>query len=72
MPAPHANIHHFNYDPASGDACYDEEGEPMFGYYYEIVDGDGRALSPLMGPYNDKDEVEAACNKAWDTDNYKV
>jgi hypothetical protein len=71
MTAPTASIHHFNYDPASGDACYDEDDEPLIGYYYEIHDDRGNSHG-LMGPYNSKDEVEAACNRAWNNNTYKA
>ena len=61
---PHANIHF--YDLTSGVTRYDEFYEPMDGYYYEIIGTDGKTIVPLFGPYANKDEVEAACKRAWD------
>ena len=63
---PYANIHHFDFKLGAVDAIYDEDGDPMFGYYYEIVNEDGSRLSGFMGPYGDKAEAEAACAKEWE------
>lgn len=64
MQEAYANIHHFNYDPGKGDASYDEEGEPLNGFYFEIIGTNG-VTSGLIGPYNSRDEVEAACKIEW-------
>ena len=56
-----ANIHHFF---AQGNRVkLDDEGEPMIGFYFEIMQG-SRALSELTGPYNSGPEAEAACRLA--------
>jgi len=57
---PYANIHH--YDGCTSDT--DVDGEPMLGYYFELMNGEGFAVCGLMGPYNDKAEAEAAASRA--------
>ena len=66
MAEAHANIHHFVYEPTNGQVYYDEHGEPLDGFYYEIIDAEGHAIAPLFGPYANRDEVEAACKREWD------
>ena len=65
MSLPYANIHYFDYDPQTNNVCLDEDNEPMFGFYFELIDGDGAALCGLMGPYSTKAEVEEAAHKEW-------
>lgn len=60
-----ANIHLFDKI-----AYEDEDGEPYFGYYYEIVDDSTGSLTGLIGPYGSSDEVEEACKLAFDRGDY--
>jgi hypothetical protein len=63
MGEPYANIHFF--DPTKGRTHYDDLGEPMVGYNYEIIGDNGKTVAPLFGPYANKDEVEAACKREY-------
>lgn len=62
MPDPYAQIHHFDH---TCGYC-DDEGDPLIGYYFEILASDGRQLCRLMGPYGSNEEAERACNCEWD------
>lgn len=57
----YANIHHFD---ASSNAV-DEDGDPMIGWYYQIMQGADVALSHLMGPYHRRVECENAAMSEW-------
>lgn len=57
---PTANIHWF--DGSSVDAY----GDTLFGYYYEMLDSVGDAVSGLMGPYPSASEAEEACQSQYD------
>ena len=63
MSKPYASIHFF--DPTEGRTYYDDLGEPMSGYYYEILDQNGKQIVPMFGPYANKAEVEAACQREY-------
>lgn len=56
------NIHHYTFE---GGVTTDEDGEPMFGYYFELMDRLGNPSGDLIGPYTTKDEVEAAAIREW-------
>jgi len=64
MTTPYANIHFF--DPTEGRTYYDDLGEPMAGYYYEIMAADGTLIAKMFGPYANRDEVEAACKREYE------
>lgn len=64
----HANIHHFYPHPMTKDVAFDFEGDPMLGYYYEILDVNKRPLSDLMGPYATAEAAEAACRAEYNSD----
>jgi hypothetical protein len=66
----HGRIHEFSPDPVTGAVDYDEEGDPRLGFYFDIADGQGNALSMLMGPYGSKEQAEAACTLAWERRDY--
>jgi hypothetical protein len=66
MTQPYANIHFFDN---TSKFC-DVDGEPLVGYYYELMRPDGKPLCGLMGPYGDKAEAEAACNRAYRNKSY--
>jgi len=61
------NIHHFFAE--NGQVTLDDEGEPMIGFYYEIMRG-SVPISALTGPYNSGPEAEAACQRAVTTGDY--
>ena len=65
-----ARIFEFFIDSATGEPNYDEEGEPMIGHYYQIIDENENPISQLMGPYSSDDEAANACVKAWDNKSY--
>ena len=66
-----ANIHHFNYKiNQDNDGFFDDEGDPMSGYYFEILASNGRPLHRPMGPYNSFEEAATACQHAWDHKSY--
>lgn len=59
----HVLIHEFkaNEQPIS----YDEFGDVMHGYYYQIVDSEGERLSALIGPYTYQSDVERVATRAF-------
>ena len=65
-----AHIHHFFPHPDTGYVEYDEDGDPMLGFYYEIVDAEGEPLMEMMGPYRTPEEAEQACHTAWVNGDY--
>jgi hypothetical protein len=60
-----AHIHYFYAHPITGYVEHDEDGDPILGYYYQIVDDLGEPLMEMMGPYGSSDEAEAACHCDW-------
>lgn len=66
----HANIHEFFPHPLTGELTKDAEGDPLLGFYFQIVNAQGMAISILMGPYNSGPQAEEACTKAWDEGDY--
>lgn len=68
-----ANIHHFTFDlKQEKDGFFDDEGDPMNGYYYEILNENGKPLHDIMGPYKTYEEAEEACQNAWSTDSWQL
>ena len=65
--AVHASIHHYFPHPETGHIDYDEEGDPIMGWYFQVIDNNGLPLTHLIGPYGSSDEAEEACEKAWAT-----
>ena len=66
MPEPlNAHIHHYFPHPETGHVDYDDDGDPIIGFYYQIVDLDGEPLSEMMGPYSNAEEAEEACHREW-------
>lgn len=71
MPEPlNANIHHFYPHPQTGYVDYDGEGDPILGFYFQIVDLTGIPISQLMGPYSTAEDAEEACHKDWKSGDY--
>ena len=60
-----ANIHEFYPHPTTGHVEYDEDGDPVLGFYFEILDNNGYPISQILGPYIDAEEAEQACHRAW-------
>lgn len=48
----------------------DHDGEPLQGWYWQIVDGHGEQVGGLMGPYATGPEAEAACRRAFERGDY--
>jgi hypothetical protein len=71
MTYPDANIHHFPHNPKTGEHYVDSEGDPMCGFYFEILGANGKPLHELTGPYKTADEAERACHNAWRTKSFK-
>ncbi len=64
-------IHHFDYDPIINEPELDEDGDPRFGWYWQIVEKESRkTLCGLYGPYETREEAESACKVAWDNNDY--
>ena len=61
----HALIHHFE-----NPMYEDEEGDPYLGFYYQLMDSSNLPITHLIGPYATYMEVEAACERAYKTDDY--
>lgn len=62
----HANIHEFDGTTNHRDV----DGDALKGIYFQITDEDGKPIGLLTGPYNSKPEAEAACQTAFDRDDY--
>lgn len=66
MTQPHSiSIHEFE---ASGTPVYyDDEGDQMIGFYYQLTDQHDQPLTGLIGPYRYKQAVEQAARKAFNS-----
>lgn len=64
--AQQANIH--QYDGTG--TVLDEEGDPLYGFYWEILGFDNLPLTDMMGPYGSRGEAESACQRAYDDGDY--
>jgi hypothetical protein len=53
-----ALIHNFTGQP-------DDEGEPMFGWYFQVLGDDDLPVNYPMGPYASAVECHAAAQEAW-------
>lgn len=58
----YADIHHFD----SKCNAVDEDGDPMLGWYFQIMQSAEIALSDLMGPYHKRAECETAAMTEWE------
>ena len=43
----------------------DDYGEPLLGWYWQMVKSKGNLRGGLMGPYGTSAEAEAACRRAF-------
>jgi len=66
----YARIHHFFPHPTTGEVYYDEEGDPLLGFYYDFVDDEENQIGSMMGPYSSNEQVEAAAQRAWRNKDY--
>lgn len=57
-----AQLHH--YDETS--TTLDYEGDRKQGWYYQFLNEKGIAISSEMGPYHQRSEAEAACQREFD------
>lgn len=63
QPDIHANIHCFD-GQYTGLTSLDVDGDPLKGWYWELIDGKGHSVCGMRGPYFSRDEAEAACHNA--------
>ncbi len=64
-------IHHFDYDPIKDDPELDEDGAPLFGWYWQLAEKESKKhLCGLYGPYETQEEAESACEDAWAKSDY--
>lgn len=54
---PHGQIHHYQ------GGTFDEYGDELMGFYYELLTDLNSPLCPLMGPYGSASEAETACQR---------
>jgi len=59
----YGRIHHYSQSKATGLYHLDDEGEPLLGWYFDLVDVNDKILVGLTGPYCDAEEAEAAALK---------
>lgn len=59
---PYADIHHFNKE---NQTVLDEEGDPRFGWYYQIMKAVEKPMTDLIGPYSDQHECQMAALQEW-------
>ena len=55
-------IHNFS---ASARPYFDEDGDQMFGYYFQFADENDVAVTGLIGPYLRPHEAEKAALRAY-------
>lgn len=65
MTEPQGVLHHFD---GTADH-YDESGEILLGWYWQVADDDGPACG-LYGPYGSQQDAEEACVEAWLADDF--
>jgi len=62
MTEPYAAIHHFGANNNSD--LRDVDGDPLLGWYYQIMNNEDDPATDLIGPYGSSEECEeAACNE---------
>ena len=66
----HGNIYGFFPHPQTGAVDYDEDGDPILGWYWQIFDSAEKPVSIKMGPYSTPEAAEEACHEAWQTKDY--
>lgn len=59
-----ALIHEFD------GSTFDEEGDVLLGFYWQILDFENNILCGLMGPYGLRNEAENACQQAFESGNW--
>lgn len=62
MPDAYADIHHYEGINA---AIVDDDGDPLSGFYFQLMQGSDEPLTPLTGPYGSKPECERAAMQEW-------
>ena len=66
----YARIHNFFPHPTTGEVHLDEDGDPMLGFYFDLIDDEDNPLCGMMGPYSTTEEVDKAAHRAWRTKDY--
>jgi hypothetical protein len=56
------------YDMRGGEL--DEFGDPMVGWYWQMVDAEEKPTSLMVGPFLDYDDALISCQRALDHDEY--
>ena len=64
MPRQQAEIHHYD------GTTFDIDGILLFGYYFQLIDDSNLRIGLMMGPYCSAPEAEAACQLAFDRNDY--
>ncbi len=64
QPEVNAVIHHYFHVEGVADVL-DEHGEARRGFYFEFLDNDDASLGPMVGPYGQAMDAEAACQAAY-------
>ena len=68
MPKQHnIMIHEF---VSSENPQYDDEGDQLLGFYYQLTDVNNMPVSALIGPYRLSSTVERAAIKAFNTGDF--
>lgn len=62
-----ALIHVFNKD---GPIIFDDEGDQMFGFYYQFTDEADQPIAGLIGPYPIRADAEKAAKRAFARKDY--
>ena len=52
------------------DPYYDDEGDLMLDFYFQIIDENDEPVSAMIGPYRDKKAVEKAARNAFRSKDY--
>ena len=68
MPKPTTILIH-EYDPSKG-VFLDDDGDPMFGFYYQFADDEDTPIGGMIGPYRYGRTAEKAAARAFDTEDF--
>lgn len=60
---PYADIHHFAANNDTG--VVDDDGDPVMGWYFQLMQNQITPLTALIGPYGSHGECEKAAIREW-------
>lgn len=64
---PYAKIHHFFTHPVTGENDYDDNGDPLIGYYFQLMKDPDTPITEIIGPYITDDSCAEAAQLEYDS-----